>query len=347
MAFNPANLKSKLASVVETQDSITAIAQYIMFHKRQATQAAEIWAECMPTSDRKLALVYVANEIVQQSKARRKSEFVDAFGMYIPDALAVAYRDSPSPVKERIERTLKVWRDRQVYSTDYLDSLDLQIGIGSASTSIPPALQPVVSSWQKLEKSSRVAAIKLPPFESQKEGLNEGPELERLGKVTTALHTAESVAQAVAQGKAAQAECLQALKELKEKVETYSIGPSDFETTLSNIRALKKEIEGNVIGGAEDPSPKVEPLTPPPPADGDDDDYAPPVVYTAQNAAHGFAAANSASVQDDEEPIYAESSDDEAKEPEAAEPNAKSAKLDLDPKLASFLATISANNNKS
>lgn len=342
MAFNPANLEAKLASVIETQDSIAAVAQYIMFHKRQAAQAAEIWANCMPTSDRKLALVYVANEIVQQSKARRKIEFVDAFGAYIPDAFAVAYSDSSPQIRERIVRTLKVWRDRQVYPNDYLDNLDAQIGVGVASNTVPSVLQPILSNWQKLEKSSKVAAIKLQPFETQKEGLQAGSDFERLGKATTALHTGESISQAVAEAKEAQAKCLQALDEFKKSVESFKIGSPEFEASFTSVQTLKNEIESRVVGGSEKPSPTIEPLTPLNPApDVEDDDYAPPVVYTAQNAAEGLAAAsNSTGAQSDEqEPMYAESSDEEASEPEA-----KKSKLDLDPKLASFLATISANN---
>jgi regulator of Ty1 transposition protein 103 len=69
-----------------------------MFHRRHARQTAEAWAKYLQSGEyfwlvlqglrvfltpvpasRKLGLIYLANEVVQQSRAKRKEEFVKEF----------------------------------------------------------------------------------------------------------------------------------------------------------------------------------------------------------------------------------------------------------------------------
>jgi regulator of Ty1 transposition protein 103 len=74
-------IKAKLSSLNEAQDVIVNVAQWLLFNKRNAVRTAELWMQRVKDSQpaKRLSLVYLANEVVQQSKARKKEEFVNAF----------------------------------------------------------------------------------------------------------------------------------------------------------------------------------------------------------------------------------------------------------------------------
>jgi hypothetical protein len=74
-------IKAKLSSLNEAQDVIVNVAQWLLFNKRNAVRTAELWMLRVKDSQpaKRLSLIYLANEVVQQSKARKKEEFVNAF----------------------------------------------------------------------------------------------------------------------------------------------------------------------------------------------------------------------------------------------------------------------------
>ncbi|KAI7297933.1 hypothetical protein KC315_g18235, partial [Hortaea werneckii] len=78
MAYSPDAVRAKLSSLNETQDSIVANAQWIMFHRRHAPSTANLWLERLQASppNKRLVLIYLANEVVQQSRARGKQDFL-------------------------------------------------------------------------------------------------------------------------------------------------------------------------------------------------------------------------------------------------------------------------------
>ena len=75
------SVKAKFSALNETQDSIVTVAQWLMFHRKRAEWTAEVWLQRLKDSQpsRRLNLIYVANEIVQQSKVRKRFEFLTAF----------------------------------------------------------------------------------------------------------------------------------------------------------------------------------------------------------------------------------------------------------------------------
>jgi len=56
-----------------------------------------------------------STEIVQQSKARKKEDFLIAFSPIIAEATAIAYRGSSPDIQEKIRRVVEVWRARQIF----------------------------------------------------------------------------------------------------------------------------------------------------------------------------------------------------------------------------------------
>lgn len=63
-------------------------------------------------------MIYLANEIVQQSKVRNKPEFLSSFAPFIADATESAYRGSPPNIQDKIRRVVQVWRERKIFTEE-------------------------------------------------------------------------------------------------------------------------------------------------------------------------------------------------------------------------------------
>jgi regulator of Ty1 transposition protein 103 len=79
------------------------------------------------SASRKLNLIYLANDVVQQSRARKKDEFPKAFTGVITEAMEIAYRGTTSEVQSKIRRVLEVWRQRGVFEPAILGEVDQRL----------------------------------------------------------------------------------------------------------------------------------------------------------------------------------------------------------------------------
>ena len=122
-------VNSKLSTVNETQESIVTVAQWIMFHRRHAQQTVEVWLERLRETQlhKRLTLIYLVNEVVQQSKARGKKEFVDAFEGIILECIELSYKGASADVQGKLKRVVDVWRNRSVFSRPTLQALEEKI----------------------------------------------------------------------------------------------------------------------------------------------------------------------------------------------------------------------------
>lgn len=117
MSFSEGKLKDKLDALEETQDSIVSTSQWVLFHYRYADRIAPEWETYLNKSpvQKKLAVIYLANDVVQQSRAKRKTEFIDAFNKLLPRALSQAYSEVPEPTKKKISKIVNIWRERKIF----------------------------------------------------------------------------------------------------------------------------------------------------------------------------------------------------------------------------------------
>ncbi|KAI7531498.1 DUF618-domain-containing protein [Hortaea werneckii] len=130
MAYSPDAVRAKLSSLNETQDSIVANAQWIMFHRRHAPSTANLWLERLQASppNKRLVLIYLANEVVQQSRARGKQDFLLAFEPLMGEATGIAYKGQSSDVQGKIRRVVEVWRQRNVFDGRILEGVEKTLG---------------------------------------------------------------------------------------------------------------------------------------------------------------------------------------------------------------------------
>lgn len=120
-------------------------------------------------ANKRLALIYLANEVSQQSRIKKWNQFTEAFAKRVPGALGYVYRQASADIKPRIKRVADVWRQRQVFPEDVLDKIDAALldtrkpgggfGFGSgkfgdsSSSSSAPELPPILSKLASLHKT--------------------------------------------------------------------------------------------------------------------------------------------------------------------------------------------------
>ncbi|KAL7942989.1 hypothetical protein V8C42DRAFT_331020 [Trichoderma barbatum] len=173
MAYNDDSVLARLSALNESHDSIATAAQWIMFHRRHADRTVALWMQRLKdsSSTKRLSLVYLANEVAQQSRIRHKEDFIIAFSPVIAEAAAVAYKGAPAEIQGKLRRVIDVWKDRVIFEPPIqgaiearLNELDKARGsvkpgfggspFGSSSALVPSEFTPLVSAHQTVTKLS-------------------------------------------------------------------------------------------------------------------------------------------------------------------------------------------------
>ena len=94
------------------------------------------------SANRKLNLIYLANDVVQQSRARKKDEFPRTFGGVIAEAMEIAYKGTTNDVQGKLRRVFNVWRERSVFEPVVLGEIDRRL-----DGSLPTA--PIPDVWEE------------------------------------------------------------------------------------------------------------------------------------------------------------------------------------------------------
>ncbi|PHH70005.1 hypothetical protein CDD83_5540 [Cordyceps sp. RAO-2017] len=129
MAYNDDSVLARLSSLNESHDSIATAAQWIMFHRRHADRTVQLWMQRLKdsSSTKRLSLVYLANEVVQQSRIRHKEDFVTAFSPVIAEATAIAYKGAPAEIQAKLRRVVDVWKDRSIFEGPIQGAIEVRL----------------------------------------------------------------------------------------------------------------------------------------------------------------------------------------------------------------------------
>ncbi|KAJ5619749.1 hypothetical protein N7510_003733 [Penicillium lagena] len=195
MAYTDDAVKAKLSALNETQESIVTVAQWVMFHRRHADRTAQIWLQKIRDSNppKRLNLIYLANEVAQQSKARGKDDFLIAFSPIVVEATATAYKGATNDIQQKIRRVTEVWRQRNVFEGPILEAVETRVNeidksrstgkkqqLGgslfkdSSSGSTPSELQPLVPLQVALTKAAMTSSTSATTAKMEYEKMNDG-----------------------------------------------------------------------------------------------------------------------------------------------------------------------------
>jgi hypothetical protein len=66
-------------------------------------------------------------EVVQQSKARQKGEFLREFSPYIAEGTQIAYKGASSDIQAKLRRVIDVWKDRNIFEPHVQEAVESRL----------------------------------------------------------------------------------------------------------------------------------------------------------------------------------------------------------------------------
>lgn len=140
MSYSAESLARKLGSLKETQDSIVSVSQWVLFHHRHSKESAKAWADYLTANphllSKKLTLLYLSNEVVQQARHKRKTEFLDAYFEVLPAVLNLIYKELDAATQAKVERLVDVWNQRNIFNDKQIAEMKKAIKLSKASKSL-------------------------------------------------------------------------------------------------------------------------------------------------------------------------------------------------------------------
>jgi hypothetical protein len=128
LQYSRANFKRRLSSIQPNLESIQSLSHFMLFMAPVfATALINDWAQVLAESERerRLHLLYVANDVLQLARSRLADATVQQLSNLFLDAmeryLGVLAGD------ERFERLFEVWRSRDVFTEEQLGRLQAHI----------------------------------------------------------------------------------------------------------------------------------------------------------------------------------------------------------------------------
>lgn len=120
--FNVSAFENDLINLKDTQEGIQQMSSWCLQHRKHHKKIVSSWLNVLKQVrvDHRLTLFYLANDVIQYSK-RKNYEFVDSWGTALQKATTMV-RDEK--VRIRVVRIFKIWKDREIYSDEYLCDLN-------------------------------------------------------------------------------------------------------------------------------------------------------------------------------------------------------------------------------
>lgn len=119
------SLRMLLGRIDSSAPAIQAAAAAMMKHYDKSAGVAVVeWRNCLHNCrrDQLMPLLYVANEVLQNSKRNRGNKFLEAFSPVLGQSIVYMVQQDASIV-EKIRRTVKIWGDRRVLSVRFVNEL--------------------------------------------------------------------------------------------------------------------------------------------------------------------------------------------------------------------------------
>ncbi|EKD18847.1 uncharacterized protein L3040_004100 [Drepanopeziza brunnea f. sp. 'multigermtubi'] len=282
MAYNDDAVLAKLSALNETQESIVTVAQWVMFHRRHADRTGQLWLQRLKDSgsNKRLNLIYLANEVAQQSKARRKDDFLIAFSPVIAEATACAYKGATNEVQQKLRRVVEVWRQRQIFEMPIQEAIESRIDeldksrtnnkratgsiFSGGASSVPNELAPLVGPQQTVSKLvlstktsvNAASAEYLKQADPNKTTLSAPVHAARLNGVLKALANAEG---AVAEGIKARKILIEGLEKIldtnRSLLASEELQLSELSGRRTEIDNKKREVEESIMRGFSNSNP--------------------------------------------------------------------------------------------
>jgi len=126
--FSENALVKKLNELNSTQQSIQTLSLWVIHHRKHARTIVQVWQTELikAKTKKKLMFLYLANDIIQNSK-KKGTEFTKAFGGVLITAFTHVSKHADAKTKGAIERMLSIWEERKIYGADYIKQINNSI----------------------------------------------------------------------------------------------------------------------------------------------------------------------------------------------------------------------------
>ncbi|XP_058412987.1 regulation of nuclear pre-mRNA domain-containing protein 1A isoform X2 [Diceros bicornis minor] len=156
-AFSEAALEKKLSELSNSQQSVQTLSLWLIHHRKHSRPIVTVWERELrkereflfggiypkafvktkvaiislmntiernqkPKPNRKLTFLYLANDVIQNSK-RKGPEFTKDFAPVIVEAFKHVSSETDESCKKHLGRVLSIWEERSVYENDVLEQL--------------------------------------------------------------------------------------------------------------------------------------------------------------------------------------------------------------------------------
>jgi len=125
-------LVQKLQKLSQSQQSIESVSSFCVFYHKDAKGVVAIWEDefYKAPNDRKMALLYLANHILQEGR-RKGGLFQDAFYGVLPKAMDHVLKScGDDKMRRSLTRLIAIWEERRVFGTRHIKSFQSLVGGG-------------------------------------------------------------------------------------------------------------------------------------------------------------------------------------------------------------------------
>uniref|UniRef100_A0A3Q3X0E7 CID domain-containing protein n=1 Tax=Mola mola TaxID=94237 RepID=A0A3Q3X0E7_MOLML len=138
-SFSEPALEKKLTELSSSQQSVQTLSLWIIHHRKHSALIVKVWHRELKKakSNRKLTFLYLANDVIQNSK-KKGPEFTKDFESVLVDACSHVASEADENCKKHMERLLNIWKERSLYRNDFIQQLKLK--------------KPVKRSYQKIQE---------------------------------------------------------------------------------------------------------------------------------------------------------------------------------------------------
>uniref|UniRef100_A0A4W5NG04 Regulation of nuclear pre-mRNA domain containing 1B n=1 Tax=Hucho hucho TaxID=62062 RepID=A0A4W5NG04_9TELE len=127
-SFSESALEKKLSELSNSQQSVQTLSLWIIHHRKHSPLIVKVWHRELKKakSSRKLTFLYLANDVIQNSK-KKGPEFAKDFETVLVDACSHVAREADDGCRRPIDRLLTIWQERSLYKAEFIQQLKLAI----------------------------------------------------------------------------------------------------------------------------------------------------------------------------------------------------------------------------
>ncbi|XP_070825339.1 regulation of nuclear pre-mRNA domain-containing protein 1B [Chaetodon trifascialis] len=152
-SFSESALEKKLTELSSSQQSVQTLSLWIIHHRKHSALIVKVWHRELKKakSSRKLTFLYLANDVIQNSK-KKGPEFTKDFETVLVDACSHVAREADESCKKHMERLLNIWKERSLYRGDFIQQLRLAIEDSNSPRPSEVEKKPVKRTYQKIQE---------------------------------------------------------------------------------------------------------------------------------------------------------------------------------------------------